>query len=37
MTYGQFHRYFLRTVASQGAISMNDAQAIVEKFNGKKT
>lgn len=38
MTYGQFHRYFLRTVASQGAISMNDAQAIVQKFNeGEET
>ncbi|CAH1635719.1 unnamed protein product [Spodoptera littoralis] len=36
MTYGKFHRFFLRTVASQGAVSMSDAQEIVQKFNDEE-
>ncbi|KAJ8724391.1 hypothetical protein PYW08_015865 [Mythimna loreyi] len=36
MTYGKVHRFFLRTVASQGVLSISDAQAVLERFNDEE-
>ncbi|KAJ8719059.1 hypothetical protein PYW07_016615 [Mythimna separata] len=36
MTYGKVHRFFLRTVASQGVLSIPDAQTVLERFNDEE-
>uniref|UniRef100_A0A2A4JL89 Non-structural maintenance of chromosomes element 1 homolog n=1 Tax=Heliothis virescens TaxID=7102 RepID=A0A2A4JL89_HELVI len=33
MTYGKLHRFFLRTVASQGVLSFADAETALNNFN----
>lgn len=35
MTYGNMHRFFLRTVASQGVLSLTDIQKYLHKFTGE--
>nr|XP_021189536.2 non-structural maintenance of chromosomes element 1 homolog [Helicoverpa armigera] len=33
MTYGKLHRFFLQTVASQGVLSIADAETVLNNFN----
>lgn len=34
MTYGDVHRFFLRTVASQGVLSLQEIKTIIETYAG---
>lgn len=34
MSYGDVHRYFLRTIANRGVLSMSESAKIIQNYTG---